>query len=164
MHDDDRYHYLECGLDDVYLLNGFERFTSARGTSVAIRDVDELHLVIGKHLCRHKKKLTGKEIRFLRREMPLSQAMLAQMLDVTEQTIHRWEVGKTTMPRAAEAVLRHLYMEKNNDANKSLRAHLKELADVEDELHHTQEMIFKLLKETSRKRKSAGTESWALAA
>ena len=164
MHDD-RYHYLECGLDDVYLLNGFKRFKSPRGTSVAIRDVDKLHRAIGRHLCRHKKKLNGKEIRFLRRGMPMSQASLAHMLDVKEQTIYRWEAGKNSMPRAAEAVLRHLYMEKDKDTNESLRASLKELADIEDELHKTEEMIFKI-KRDRQKQKSAGqrTERWALAA
>ena len=63
------YHYVECGLDDVYLENGFERIESARGTSIAIRDIDALHRVIGDHLCRRRKELSGKEIRFLRREM-----------------------------------------------------------------------------------------------
>ena len=69
---DERYHYLECGLDDVYLMNGFERFETARGISIAIKEIDKLHQAIGEHLCRHKKELSGKEIRFLRREMLMS--------------------------------------------------------------------------------------------
>ena len=92
-----RYHYVECGLNDVYLRNGFKRSRSPRGSSVSISNIDGLHRVIGEHLSRHKKELNGKELCFLRREMLLSQATLAHLLDVSEQTIHRWEADKTTI-------------------------------------------------------------------
>ena len=95
MHGGEKYHYLECGLDDVYLANGFVRFESKRGgTSIAIRDIDTLHQAIGEHLCQKKKDLSAKEFRFLRREMLMSQSILARLLDVGEQTVHRWETGK----------------------------------------------------------------------
>ena len=161
----ERYHYLECGLDDVYLMNGFERFESKRGLSVAIRDIDMLHQAIGQYLCDEKKELSGKEIRFLRREMLLSQATLASMLDVKEQTIYRWESGKTSMPGAAESLIRALYKEHINSRNDSLRSQLKRIADLEDEIDHRQEMIFKL-NTGNQKRQSTGQRpaQWALAA
>ena len=164
---DERYHYVECGLDDVYLENGFERFESPRGTSIAIRDVDALHREIGQHICNEKKDLSGKELRFLRREMLMSQVSLAHMLGVKEQTVHRWEAGKTTMPKAAEAILRYLYMEQIKASRDGLRASLKRIADLEDEIHHRQQMIFKL-KKSERAGQSARSRSapprWALAA
>ncbi|MYF89245.1 MAG: helix-turn-helix domain-containing protein [Boseongicola sp. SB0676_bin_33] len=147
---DERYHYLECGLDDVYLMNGFERFETARGISIAIKEIDKLHHAIGEHLCRHKKELSGKEIRFLRREMLMSQAMLAKLLDVTEQTVHRWETGKSRMPRASEWLIRLLYMNKVP----SVRNRLRGIADLEDEIDRRQDMILKL-KKTRQKRNSA---------
>ena len=161
------YHYVECGLDDVYLENGFERFESPRGTTVAIRDLDELHHVIGKHICEQKKDLIGKEIRFLRREMLMSQAILANMLGVKEQTVHRWESGKTTMPKAAEAILRFLYMEQIKVSGEGLRVALKRIADLEDEIHHKQQMIFKL--KNIKRAKGSGRHQpapreWALVA
>ena len=147
---DERYHYLECGLDDVYLVNGFERFETARGASIAIKEIDKLHQAIGEHLCRHKKELSGKEIRFLRGEMLMSQEMLAKLLNVKEQTVHRWETEKVRMPRATEWLIRLLYMNRVP----SVRDRLKRIADLEDEIDHRQDMILKL-KEIRQKRNSA---------
>ena len=164
MHDE-RYHYLECGLDDVYLMNGYERFQSDRGTSIAISDIDILHRAIGEHLCRKRKDLNGKEVRFLRREMLMSQATLAHLLDVGEQTIHRWEMGKNNMPKAAEALVRLLYTEQTKSSRVSIRNRLKRIADLEDEIDHAQELIFRLTT-VEKNRVSPGQSSprWALAA
>lgn len=142
----EKYHYLECGLDDVYLVNGFERTESARGRSIAIRDIDALHRAIGEYLCLNKKDLNGKEIRFLRREMLMSQSTLARLFDVGEQTVRRWETGKVNMPRAAEALLRLMYTE---DSKSRVRDRLKRIADLEDEMDHNRQMIFELM--TSKK-------------
>ena len=164
---DEKYHYVECGLDYVYLANGFKRFESPRGPNVAIRDVDALHQVIGRHICDQMKDLSGKECRFLRREMLMSQASLAQMLGVKEQTVHRWEAGKTTMPKAAESILRFLYMEQIKASSDGLRSTLKRIADLEDEIHRQEQVIFKLKKvgqaQRSARRQPARGQ-WALAA
>lgn len=158
---DERYHYLECGLDDVYLVNGFEWHETARGTSIAIKDIDTLHHAIGEHLCRDKKELSGKEFRFLRREMLMSQALLADLFDVKEQTVHRWETGKSPLPKAAESLIRLMHMDKVS----SVRDRLKRIADLEDEIDHRQEMTFKL-KKIRRKGKSTrpASSQWELEA
>ncbi len=164
--DGKKYHYRECGLDDVYLVNGFKRFKSARGTSVAIENVDMLHQAIGTHLCGQARELSGKDVKFLRREMMLSQATLAHLVGVKEQTVHRWETDKNSMSRSTDALLRRLYMEQvNTDSSDSLRDLLKRIADLEDEIHHRQEMIFKL--KAARREKSSARQrpaQWALAA
>ena len=155
MHDE-HYHYTECGLDDVYLMDGFERSESARGRTVAIKNIDALHRAIGEHLSRYKKSLSGKEMRFLRREMLLSQATLAHLLDVSEQTVHRWEAEKSAFPKAAEALVRRLYLEQGSDEEEKLRDTLNRIADLEDTLDRKHHMTF-ALSGRSRTR-------WALAA
>ena len=155
MHDE-RYHYTECGLEDVFLLNGFEWNVSPRGKTIAIKDIDALNRAIGEHLSRRKKDLSGKEMRFLRREMLMSQATLAHLLKVSEQTIHRWETGKSAFPKAAEALIRRLYLEHGNTETESLRDSLTRIADLEEQLDRSHEMTFAL----SKKRRSG----WALAA
>lgn len=162
----EKYQYLECGLDDVYLLNGFKRFESVRGTSVAIHGVDTLHRAIGLFLCRRRKELSGKELRFLRREMLMSQVTLAHLLDVTEQTIHRWEAGKCRAPKAAENIVRLLYTEQTTGrVGGSVRNRLKRIADLEDEIDHMREVLFELVTDETN-RGSAGEQSqrWELAA
>lgn len=153
---DERYHYTECGLDDVFLMNGFEWSVSPRGKTIAIKDIDALNRAIGEHLSRYKKDLGGKEMRFLRREMLMSQATLAHLLKVSEQTIHRWETGKSAFPKAAEALIRRLYLEHASVEKEKLRDTLTRIADLEEELDRSQEMIFAL----SEGRRSG----WALAA
>ncbi len=66
------FHHVECGLDDVWLMNGFERHDSPCGQSTSIKDIDALHQAIGEHFGRNKRDLTGAEIRFLRQEMLMS--------------------------------------------------------------------------------------------
>lgn len=159
---EERYHYLECGLDDVYLVNGFERFKTARGTSIAIKEIDKLHQAIGEHLCRDKKELSGKEIRFLRQEMLMSQARLANLLGVSEQTVHRWEKEKVSTPRASESLIRLLYMNKMP----SVRDGLKRIADLEDETDHRQDMILKLneIRQNRKAAPRAPASAWELEA
>ena len=153
---DERYHYTECGLEDVFLLNGFEWNTSPRGRTIAIKDIDALNRAIGEHLSRRKKDLNGKEMRFLRREMLMSQATLAHLLKVSEQTIHRWETGKSAFPKAAEALIRRLYLEHGSTETETLRDSLTRIADLEERLDRGRQMTFAL----SEKRR----RGWALAA
>ena len=70
------YHYTQCGLEDVYLLNGFKRKEGPYGSGVTVTDIDGLHRAIGWHLVNERKTLTARELRFLRKEMELTQAEL----------------------------------------------------------------------------------------
>jgi hypothetical protein len=56
------YHYTECGLDDVYLLNGF----SFDELDVSINNVDGLWRAIAANLVTRHATLSPAEIRFLR--------------------------------------------------------------------------------------------------
>lgn len=128
------YHYKESGLDDVYLMNGFDYVEGQGGNrSVVIHDIDGLHEAIGRYLINERKVLKGAEIRFLRHELSMSQAALAALLDVTEQTVRRWEQDKLPIPRTADAALRSIYGETIGGDGK-LSAILKRIADIEDEI------------------------------
>ena len=105
------YQYTECGLDNIYLVDGFTFVDRPSGREVKITNIDGLHEVIGKMLITDKKNLSGKEIRFLRQEMLMSQAVLAKLLEVAEQTVLRWEKGKADIPKPAETLIRLLYRE-----------------------------------------------------
>lgn len=111
-------HYPECGLDDVYLLNGYETVETPYGSGIAVKDVDALREAIAWHLATRKKALTGKEIRFLRKQLDLTQSELARLLGVDAQTVARWEKGTSAIPGPAEALLRLLYVEHAHDAVK----------------------------------------------
>ena len=94
-----------------------------------------MHRLIGETLANKKKDLLGREVRFLRQELLLSQATLAKLLGVTEQTVHRWETGKADIPKPAEAWVRSLYLAQfADDGEINVRAALEKLADLENEL------------------------------
>lgn len=104
------YRYTMCGLDDIYLMSGYERTTTEYGEGVVIQDMDGLHRAIGEYLTRCKKTLSGKEVRFLRHEMDLTQAHLGDLLRVSDQTVARWEKGEVSIPGPEELLLRALYI------------------------------------------------------
>jgi putative transcriptional regulator len=104
------YHYVECGLDNIYLLNGFT-FDECDGEEyVSIENVDGLWKAIGLNIVTKKKMMSPKEIRFLRGQMDMTQSELAAMLRVDDQTVARWEKGRVRLPGPADLALRCSYL------------------------------------------------------
>ena len=103
-------HYDWCGLDDVYLVSGYKKIDTKEGVDIVIPDMDGLHRAIGENLALHKKALNGKEIRFLRHEMDLTQNQLGDLLAVSDQTVARWEKQEIAVPGPAELLLRMFYL------------------------------------------------------
>ena len=100
--------YLACGLDNVFLTSGFERKERAGQWATSVEDADGLHRAIAKHLVLHRKQLLGKEVRFLRKHLELTQAELGEMLGLTDQSIARYEKEKVPFEGAADMLLRVL--------------------------------------------------------
>lgn len=100
------YLYRACGLDGIYLLNGFHVEEHDGEQYVFIDHEDELHREIARHVICTRKSLTGKEIRFLRNTLDLTQKQLAQRLGNNSQSIARWEKGEIEIPADAEKLLR----------------------------------------------------------
>ena len=94
------YHYLECGLPNVYLVNGIPWLDS----------IDGLHMTIGKLLAQKAGSLGGREIRFLRREMGLTQKGLGEKLDTSCRTVQRWEQDRNRVTHGQDVLLRTLYL------------------------------------------------------
>lgn len=107
------YHYVECGLPNVFLLDGFDYRKTPYGKGVVIHQVDDLHACIGQTLVDKPGQLTGAEFRFLRRELDLSQRMIGEIFFGKDQrTIRSWETGEKELPKLEDALIRHIYKEK----------------------------------------------------
>ena len=105
------YHYKSCGLDNVFLKNGFAIKQTPYGPAVAIEDIEGLHLAIASDLLRQKTPLTGAQFRFLRKEQDLTQAEMAAILGVSEQTVAAWEKLKDGhVQRMADIAMRAYYL------------------------------------------------------
>lgn len=99
------FHYTACGLDNVWLANGYQVKTTRHGTAVSVSDVDGLHQLLAKTLIEKPGRLTGKEFRFLRTQLGLSQEALGVLLDFSENAVSLWE-RKDTVPSACDQWLR----------------------------------------------------------
>ena len=132
------YHYTESGLDNVFLRGGYEYQKTEGGRTVAFHDIEGLHRAIGLALVNTHQRLSGRELRFLRTEMLLSQAGLADYLGVRELTIGRWEKGQSEIPLSADALVRMLFLESVGHRKGRVRDLLERMADLEDEIDRRQ--------------------------
>lgn len=106
---DKPYHLKGMDLPNVYLLNGVSIDHDADyGALTTIEDIPGLHRAVGLYIVTKSDEMTGPELRFLRKEMDLTQEALALRLRVNVQTVANYEKGKTSMG-AAEAAMRALY-------------------------------------------------------
>jgi len=104
------YHLKGMGLPNIFLCNGvsFEKHPDY-GRLITIEDIPGLCRAIGLHIVSKADAMTGAELRFLRKQMKLTQEALAQRLRVNVQTVANYEKGKTGMG-AAEAAVRTMYV------------------------------------------------------
>ena len=103
------YHYRESGLQNVWLRNGYRIVATPYGDATEIEKVEQLHRAIARAV-QARPRLSGKEFRFLRAEMNLSQEALAQMIGNSAQSVALWEKGRGA-PKWADRLMRALYRE-----------------------------------------------------
>ncbi|WP_455925146.1 transcriptional regulator [Pseudomonas putida] len=127
------YHYVESGLPNVWLSNGYVLKQTSYGEALGITDVQGLHDAIGKALAEKSSPLTGAEFRFLRKELGLSQERLGDIVGLTSQAVAIWEkTGK--IPTVSDRYLRGLYLEaKTGEAD--LMAAINKINDLDQQLY-----------------------------
>ena len=146
------YHYTESGLQNVWLTNGYVVKKTPYGKSVAIHDVDGLHRIIGRSIA-NQPKLTGAELRFLRKEMEMSQAALALLVGTSEQNISLWE-RRGRIPKASDRLIRVLYLEHKFGNNVQIKALIERINALDK--HAQEKMVFE--------RATNGNDQWKEAA
>ncbi len=118
------YHYTECGLPNVWLVNGYRPHETPYGEAMVVEHVEGLHRTIAMALVNRKPHLSGAEFRFLRKELDLSQARLAaHYFGNDAQSVAMWE-KRGRVPKWADRFLRALYRE-HAEGN----AHIHEIVD-----------------------------------
>ena len=127
------FHYTSCGLQNIWLVNGYQERETSHGKAVAISDLDGLHQAIAHHLIRYKPALSGGEFRFLRKELDLSQGRIANYFGVTEQSVSLWE-RRGRVPKRADRIIRALNREVI-DGNVQLRKMMERLSSM-DQIEH----------------------------
>ena len=127
------YHYTECGLRNVWLQNGYTVQKTPYGQGVSIHNVEGLHGLIGRSLA-NKPKLNGAELRFLRKELGLSQAALGRLVGTSEQNVSLWE-RRGHIPKASDRLIRLIFLEKIG-GNVKIRELIERLSDQDSDGQH----------------------------
>jgi DNA-binding transcriptional regulator YiaG len=105
------YRYTESGLDNV-IIEGLQVVRDDHDDEVIlILNVNALHRTIAQGIVTHRAAILPKELRFLRTEIGMTQARLAEVVHVDSQTIGRWERGETPIQPTADALIRRLVIE-----------------------------------------------------
>lgn len=103
--------FIGCGLDWVYLRNGFDRHDTPYGPGVSFRKFDELHDAIAREILDDPHRLRGQEVLFLRSRLRLGEEGLDLALGECGGRVEEWEskAGRTRpIPEAADRRLREL--------------------------------------------------------
>ena len=108
----ERYHYDESGLPNVWLENvEIRRCPNCGEEDVVIPRLDSLHRVLAEGLVRKPKRLTGAEVRFLRKTVGWSGKDLANLMHVDPATLSRWETGKENVGAQSDMLVRLLFVQ-----------------------------------------------------
>lgn len=101
--------YDESGLPGV-TLHGIsaDRCLACGSTRVRIPNIEGLHRALALFLLRKTWRLSGPEVRFLRKYIGLSGADFAKRIGAEPETVSRWENGKQPIGAQAERLLRLL--------------------------------------------------------
>ena len=96
-----------CGLKNV-ILHGvvIRRCTRCENDEIGIPRTDQLHRMIARAFIEKETRLTGDEVRFLRKTLGWSGADFAGHMGVAEETVSRWENDAAPIGPQADRLLR----------------------------------------------------------
>jgi len=101
--------YEECGLPNVTLIGVPARKCQNCGAvRLRIPAIEGLHRTLALTVLRKPSRLTGAEVRFLRKYIGLSGADFAKRIGAEPETVSRWENDKQGMGPQTERLLRLL--------------------------------------------------------
>ena len=126
------YHYTQCGLDYVFLENGYVENETPYGKTTAFKNADALGLAIAVKSIVAPTRLRGQEVRFLRGMLDCSQVELASELGIKRLTVARWESKPhTPIPGPADRVIRMLVAYAISD-EKGMSVIIESMSEISD--------------------------------
>jgi len=118
------YPYRESGLDNVVLVNVDGWVCPACGEEIVeLPAIKALHKIIGHAIVQKDVKLTGREIRFLRKDLGLMSSEFARLLGYSPETVSRIERDRHEISNQGDRLVRSVY------AMRRLREEIGEAAE-----------------------------------
>jgi putative zinc finger/helix-turn-helix YgiT family protein len=115
------YPYLEAGLDNVVLKDLPVYICECGEEMPVIGGADTLHAEIADAIAAKSSPLTGKEARFLRKQIDMKAKELAEVMGVTKVTVSRWENDAANLGAASDRLLRLIYVKKREEETGRIR-------------------------------------------
>src|SRR5690606_2113684 len=100
--------FVEGGLQNVWLSNGYRIKETRNGRSVVVHNPQGLKRTICSALCVKSVPLSGVEFRYLCRELQITSAVLCKRLALSEAQLQEWESARQ-VPRHADTFIRIMY-------------------------------------------------------
>jgi putative zinc finger/helix-turn-helix YgiT family protein len=124
------YAYHESGLDNV-TLNGIEliRCNACGNEDPIIPKVNELRSVIAEALISKPARLSGKELRYLRKFLEFNAREFSKIIHVNPSTLSKWENGEDPVGTQSDLVVRALIAAKKEENFSELVSKLEALDD-----------------------------------
>lgn len=126
------YNYKTAGIP--VLLYGITQYRCdvCSETFASIPEVEKLHLLLGEKLCCKADRLSGDEIRFLRKELKLKSVDFAMILGITPAYLSRLESDRKNTSEALDKFIRTVYILEQSEFYKQVmhRGILSTLRDV----------------------------------
>jgi putative zinc finger/helix-turn-helix YgiT family protein len=128
------YRYAESGLSNV-VLQGIEVADSPKcGTSdVIIPRMAKIHRAIAQALANSPARLTGEQLRFLRKHLGLSGEQLGRYLHTDRTKISKWENGEDKIGPANDRLVRLLAAALDSELRPGVSAVAEHLPQISDE-------------------------------
>ena len=95
-----------CGLNNVYIKNGYKLENVDGLDTVAYFDLPNLYKQLARAISLRKDTLNAEEFRFLHKRLGSSQAEVGAIGDKTEQAVAKWGKGTQPVPKAEANLLR----------------------------------------------------------
>lgn len=112
------YKYVESGLDNV-VLSGVNVYKCSCGEVMPeIKNAEKLHELIALAIIKKFSLLSGKEFRFLRKQMMLKGKNIASILGVDPVTVSRWEQSNAKIGVPNDRLIRMLYLQTIEEKHK----------------------------------------------
>lgn len=128
------YEYRECGLEGIFLHNGYDVLEHDGERHVSVSETERLHRRIGEYLVAHRKELAPEEVRFLRKTMDLTQSELGRWIGQSSQQVARWEKGQSEIPGPADRMIRAIFLLRTTSPTErdEFLALLRSIEDMDD--------------------------------
>jgi putative zinc finger/helix-turn-helix YgiT family protein len=116
---DQPYHFVESGLDNVYLVGITVNTCADCGEQLPeIPRISQLHDKIAETIVTKPAELSGAEIRFLRKNLGLLAHDFASYLETTPISVSRWENGEP-VSKENDKLIRYFYLRFKEEKTKN---------------------------------------------